>query len=60
MKTSTVLLILIVLMHLVTLTNITFFNGDWNGLALWLNTGLFIAAIAFYSMGKTKNKKPVS
>ncbi|WP_017380031.1 hypothetical protein [Paenisporosarcina sp. TG-14] len=57
MKTSTGLLILIVVMHLITLTNITLFNGDWNGIVLWLNTGLFIAAIAFYSLSKTKKQK---
>ncbi|PUB08294.1 hypothetical protein C8K15_1366 [Paenisporosarcina sp. OV554] len=56
MKTSTGLLILIVLMHLITLTNITLFNGNWNGIALWLSTGLFIAAIAFYLLGKTKKQ----
>jgi hypothetical protein len=32
-------------------------NGEWNGIVLWLNTGLFIAAIAFYSLSKTKKQK---
>lgn len=57
LKTSTGLLILIVLMHLITLTNITLFNGNWNGIALWLSTGLFIAAIAFYLLDKRKKQK---
>ncbi len=57
LTTSTGLLILIILMHFITLTNITIFNGDWNGIALWVSTGLFIAAIAFYFMGRTKNQR---
>ena len=57
MKTSTGLLILIGIMHVINLSNITLFDGKWNGIAMWANTGLFIAAIAFYSMRRA-NKKP--
>ena len=30
---------------------------NWNGIALWLSTDLFIAAITFYLLGKTKKQK---
>ena len=56
MKTSTGLFILIVIMHFVSLSNITLFDGRWNGLVMWLNTGLFMAAIAFYFMGRANSK----
>ncbi|WP_166462395.1 hypothetical protein [Psychrobacillus vulpis] len=55
MRAITGLYIVIVLMQFITLTNITLFNGEWNGIALWLSTGLFIAGTAFYVMNrKTK------
>jgi hypothetical protein len=59
MKTSTGLLILIAIMHFITLSNIPLFDGRWNGIAMWLNTGLFIAAIAFYFLGRTNSKSQV-
>jgi hypothetical protein len=34
LKTSTGLLILIVIMHFITLSNITLFDGRWNGIAI--------------------------
>jgi hypothetical protein len=46
-------------MHFITLSNITLFDGRWNGIAMWLNTVLFISAIAFYFMGRTNSKTPV-
>lgn len=60
MKTSTILLILIGIMHVINLSNITLFDGKWNGIAMWANTGLFIAAIAFYFMGRANSKNSVS
>jgi hypothetical protein len=52
MKPITGLYIIIILMQFITLTNITLFNGDWNGIAMWINTGLFIAGTAFYSLNR--------
>lgn len=52
MKAITGLYIIIVLMHLITLTNITLFNGEWNDIAMWLSTGLFIAGTAFYILNR--------
>jgi len=48
MKTSTGLLSLIGIMHFINLSNITLFDGKWNGIAMWVNTGLFIVAIAIF------------
>lgn len=54
MKATTGLYIIIMLMHLITLTNMTLLNGEWNGIAMWLTTGLFIAGTAFYLMTRKK------
>ena len=54
MKAITGLYIIIIFMHLITLTNITLLNGEWNGIAMWLTTGLFIAGTAFYLMNRNK------
>lgn len=31
-------------MHLITLTNIVIFNGDWDGIVMAINTILFVLA----------------
>ncbi|WP_185907840.1 hypothetical protein [Psychrobacillus soli] len=54
MKAITGLYIIIVFMQFITLTNITLFNGEWNGIAMALSTGLFIAGTAFYFMNRKK------
>lgn len=54
MKTITGLYIIIILMQFITLTNITLFNGEWNGIAMALSTALFIAGTAFYFMNRKK------
>ncbi|WP_192797420.1 hypothetical protein [Psychrobacillus glaciei] len=52
MKPITGLYIIIVFMQFITLTNITLFNGEWNGIAMWFSTGLFIAGTAFYLLNR--------
>lgn len=56
LKVSTFLLIIIVAMHFVSLTNITLFNGEWNGIVVALNTILFISAIAIYVSNRKKKE----
>ncbi|WP_186321382.1 hypothetical protein [Bacillus sp. FJAT-22090] len=56
MKAITGLYIIIVLMQFITLTNITLFNGEWNGIAMWLSTGLFIAGTTFFLMNRKANR----
>ncbi|RNA66970.1 hypothetical protein [Alteribacter keqinensis] len=50
MKTYTILFAIVFLMHLVTLVNLTLFSGEWNGIALWLSTGLFIVAVYYFGI----------
>ena len=57
MKATTGLYILFIAVYLVNLTNITLFNGDWNGIAMWLNTGLFIAGTAYYLLNRNATRK---
>lgn len=52
MKSITGLYILFVLIHLINLANITLFNNEWNGITLWLSTGLFIAGTSFYLLNR--------
>lgn len=56
MKAITGLYIIIILMQFITLTNITLLNGEWNGIAMWLSTGLFIAGTAFFLMNRKANR----
>ncbi|KIL45040.1 hypothetical protein KP78_25840 [Jeotgalibacillus soli] len=42
-------------MQLITLINVTIFQGEWNGIVLFLHTALFVTVLAFYTM--TKNEK---
>ncbi len=43
-------------MQLMTLINVTIFNGDWNGIVLALSTFLFIIELAFFGIDYQKNK----
>ena len=57
MQKTTYLLITILIMHLITLANITIFNGDWNGIVIAGNT--FLLVLAFGLVLPIKNKKKV-
>ena len=57
MKEITGLYIILIAIFFVNLTNITLFNGEWNGIAMWLNTGLFIAGTAYFLMSRDAIKK---
>ena len=52
MKAITGLYIAFITMYLVNLTNITMFEGEMNGIVMWLNTGLFIAGTTFYVLNR--------
>lgn len=45
-------------MYLITLVNITIFNGDWNGIVMAVNTILLV--LAFGLVLPIKSKKKVS
>jgi hypothetical protein len=57
MKEITGLYVILIAIFLVNLTNITLFNGEWNGIAMWLSTGLFIAGTAYFLMSRDSIKK---
>ena len=57
MKAATGLYIFFITMYMINLTNITLFNGEWNGITMWLNTGLFIACTSYYLLNKRDNKE---
>ncbi|SDJ12060.1 hypothetical protein [Salimicrobium halophilum] len=49
MKTYHVLFSIILLLHTMTLINVTFLDGGWNGIVMWLSTVLFLIAVLFFS-----------
>lgn len=57
MKTSTVLLSTLGLMHLLTMLNIVFLDGALNDLVFFFNTALFFFAFSFYLWKRDKDTK---
>ncbi|WP_198166203.1 MULTISPECIES: hypothetical protein [Sporosarcina] len=57
MKEIMGLYVILIAIYFVNLTNITLFNAEWNGIAMWLSTGLFIAGTAYYLMSRESIKK---
>ena len=49
MKTYRVLFVIILILHVMTLVNVTLLDGDWNGIVMWLSTVLFLIAVLFFS-----------
>lgn len=45
------------LMQFVVLMNVTVFNGDWDGIMMWLTTGLFIGICAVYASERMKRNR---
>ncbi|QAS51294.1 hypothetical protein HLI_03230 [Halobacillus litoralis] len=56
MKTSSLLVSIIIIMQFSTLINVTIFRGEWNGIILTLHTMLFILAIGIHA--EMKKCKP--
>ncbi|MYL37420.1 hypothetical protein [Halobacillus litoralis] len=46
MKLTHFLLLTIFIMQGISLVNVTLMDNDWNGLMLWVNTSVLIAATA--------------
>ena len=57
MKEIMGLYVILTAIYFVNLTNITLFNAELNGIAMWLSTGLFIAGTAYYLMSRDSIKK---
>ena len=56
LKTHSILFILIVIMHLITLVNIVLFEGEWNGVAILLSNILFLIACVYFGIERRANK----
>lgn len=52
MKNSLYLFISICLMQLFILINVTFLNGEYDGLMMWLCSGIFIYACAVFGLSR--------
>lgn len=48
MRTSTILFIFLLVMHLLTVLNTLIFSGNLNDLVFWFNSALFMAALAVF------------
>ena len=59
MKHSLILFISICLMQLCILTNVTLLNGEWNGITMWLCTGIFIFSCAIFSSSRIDASKKI-
>lgn len=57
MRHSLFLYISICLMQLCILTNVTLLDGKWNGITMWLCTGIFIFASAVFSQSRKDASK---
>ncbi|MFC0470694.1 hypothetical protein ACFFHM_09355 [Halalkalibacter kiskunsagensis] len=57
MKTYSILFIVIAIIHTTILINITIFNGEWNGLVLFISNILFLIAAVYYGIERRANKK---
>ena len=57
MKEITGLYVILAAIFFVNLTNMTLFNNEWNGIAMWLNTGLFVAGTTYYLLSRDSIKK---
>ena len=57
MKEITGLYVILAAIYFVNLTNMTLFNNEWNGIAMWLNTGLFVAGTTYFLLSRDSIKK---
>ena len=57
MKHSLILFIAICLMQLCILTNVTLLNGEWNGIMMWVCTGIFIFACTIFGLSRKESSK---
>lgn len=56
MKGITGLYITLVLLQVITLVNVTLFDGKWNGIALALSTTCFVVGSLFFIKGRAETK----
>lgn len=54
MKFVTAMYVVIIMMLIVNLVNVTFLEGGYDGISLWLCTGLFFVGTIFFVNAKQK------
>ncbi|SEN50569.1 hypothetical protein SAMN04489762_2413 [Terribacillus saccharophilus] len=57
MRTLTILIVIIAIMHISNLINATLLDGEWYGLVNWLSTILFLISMVVYGREWNKNRK---
>ncbi|WP_173915357.1 hypothetical protein [Halobacillus sp. Marseille-Q1614] len=57
MKTYFVLFLVVLFMHTMTLVNVTVYDGELNGIVLWLSTVLFLIAVISFATEHRANKR---
>ena len=60
MRYNLVLYISICLMQVIILTNITLFDGQLNGITMWLCTAIFIFTSTVFGLSRKNNKNSSS
>ncbi|RWZ58619.1 hypothetical protein EQV77_06540 [Halobacillus fulvus] len=48
MKTYVILFVVLTVMHIMTLVNVTLFEGEWNGIVLFASNILFLIGAIFF------------
>ncbi len=56
MNTYSILFLVIAIMHSITLVNITFFDGAWNGIVLLLSNILFVVGLIYFGAERQARK----
>ncbi|WP_217988192.1 hypothetical protein [Terribacillus saccharophilus] len=57
MRTLTILIVIIAVMHISNLINVTLLDGEWSGIIIWLSTILFLFSMVVYSREVNRNRK---
>ncbi|WP_170937557.1 hypothetical protein [Terribacillus saccharophilus] len=57
MRTLSILIVIIAVMHISNLINVTLLDGEWSGIVIWLSTLLFLISMAVYGREVNRNRK---
>ena len=57
MRTLTILIVIIAIMHISNLINVTLLDGEWSGIVNWLSTILFLISMIVYGREVNRNRK---
>ena len=57
MRTLTILIVIIAVMHISNLINVTLLDGEWSGIVTWLSTILFVIGMVVYGREVNKYRK---